>query len=396
MPKQCCVNIGRSADDSMAPDGLKQFFYKTLEVEHRGLVEDEGATDISAGDPQGALPAEVAVRPQKIMMVPEDKEVTKSRWDGFRKQTGSNWWLPDERKVIFEDEDDTMEQRPMKEDPENPYRGAIWALGDEQLPPSQQRAEPAESTLILMKRIEANRGMQKISDAAEMQVDSVSAAEPAETERIPSETQEQSKYWRRESHPLHEKYKHLTFLASYPEDMPNDEYPGGYMKPDSESTYIKGIHRVKKGRLFEATDKSRAYFTSPGAYNSRDPKINFVAHGEHWADDVFGTGVEYPIDDVRCGIVWDNGTHTYALMLAVSFRSRNPRWQHLQMWTNVARMELQSNKWGNPGKTNYFANFRKESEYQDGKFPNAQAFNQEELRVQRMEQRKLDSTKTRE
>ena len=112
--------------------------------------------------------------------------------------------------------------------------------------------------------------------------------------------------------------------------------------------------------------------------------------------DAFGTGVEYPIDDIRCGIVWDKGTHTYALMLAVGFWPRNPRWQHLQIWTNVARMELQPNKWGNPRQTNYFANFRKESEYQDGKFPNAQIFNQEELRVQRMEQRKLDSTKTRE
>ncbi len=195
---------------------------------------------------------------------------------------------------------------------------------------------------------------------------------------------------------MHEKYKHLSALASYPEDMPNDEYPGEYMKPDLESTYIKGIHRVKKGRLFEATHKSRAYFTPPGAYDSRDSKINFEAHGERWADDVFGTGVEYPIDDMRCGIVWDKGTHTYALMLAVSFRSRNPRWQHLQIWTNVARMELQSNKWGNPGQTNYFANFRKESEYQDGKFPNAQIFNQEELRVQIMEQRKSDSKRTRE
>ena len=88
MPKQGCVNIGRSADDSMAPDGLKQSFYKTLEVEHRGLVEDEGATNLSAGDPQGALPAEGAARPQKIMMVPEDEKVTKTRWDGFRQQIG--------------------------------------------------------------------------------------------------------------------------------------------------------------------------------------------------------------------------------------------------------------------------------------------------------------------
>ena len=66
------------------------------------------------------------------------------------------------------------------------------------------------------------------------------------------------------------------------------------------------------------------------------------------------------------------------------------------MWSNVARMELQSNKWGDPGKVNYFANFRKESEYQDGKFPTAQIYNQEELRIQRKEQRRLDSTKTRE
>ena len=169
----------------------------------------------------------MTVGPQKIMMVPEDAEVTKSRWDGFRRQTGLKLWLPDERKAIFnDDEDDAMERRPMEDDPENSYRGAIWALGEEQLPPSQQRAEPAESTMVLMKRIEANREAQKISDAAQMQVDSVSAAEPAETERIPSETHEQSEYWRRESHPLHEKYKHLSALASYPEDMPNDEYPG--------------------------------------------------------------------------------------------------------------------------------------------------------------------------
>ena len=284
----------------------------------------------------------------------------------------------------------------MEDDPENPYRGAIWAFGEEHLPRSQQRADPAESTMVLMRRIRANKEAQNISDADQMQTDSVSAVEPAETERIPSESQEQSTQWRRDPHPLHEKYKHLNTLASYPEDMPNDEYPGEYMKPDLENTHIKGIHRVKPGRLFEATHKSRAYFTPPGAYDSRDSKINFEEHGEQWADDVFGTGVEYPIDDIRCGIVWDKGTHTYALMLAVGFRSRNPRWQHLQIWTNVARMELQPNKWGNPGQTNYFANFRKESEYQDGKFPDAQIFNQEELRVQRTERRKLDSTKTRE
>ena len=68
------------------------------------------------------------------------------------------------------------------EDPENPYRGSIWAIGDEHLPPGQQRAEPAESTVILMKLMEANREMQKISDAEEMQVESVTAAGPAETE----------------------------------------------------------------------------------------------------------------------------------------------------------------------------------------------------------------------
>ena len=85
MPKQGCVNIGRSAyltDDAMAPDGLKVLFYKTLEVERRGSAEDEGATNTSAGNPHGALPVEGEVRPQKVMMVPEDEKVTKTRWDG--------------------------------------------------------------------------------------------------------------------------------------------------------------------------------------------------------------------------------------------------------------------------------------------------------------------------
>ena len=89
-----------------------------------------------------------------------------------------------------------------------------------------------------MRRIEANRNERRIADAEEMQAVSVAAVGLAETETTPLETNEQSNNWR-ELHPLHKKYKHLKSLASYPDHMPDDEYPGECMKPDHGSTYIK-------------------------------------------------------------------------------------------------------------------------------------------------------------
>ncbi len=75
MTRQGCVNIGRSAaleDEAMVPEDLKVLYYKTLEVEHRGMTEDGGDTATSAGDPHGASPVEGEVGPQKVLMVPED------------------------------------------------------------------------------------------------------------------------------------------------------------------------------------------------------------------------------------------------------------------------------------------------------------------------------------
>ena len=91
MTSQGCVNIGRSAaleDEAMVPEELKVLFYKTLEVEHRGMTEDGGDIATSAGDPHESSPVEGEMGPQKVMMVPEDENVTKVRWDGFRKQIG--------------------------------------------------------------------------------------------------------------------------------------------------------------------------------------------------------------------------------------------------------------------------------------------------------------------
>ena len=91
---------------------------------------------------------------------------------------------------------------------------------------------------------------------------------------------------------------------------------------------------------------SRAYFTPAGAYNA-DSKIDFSLYGDV-ADRVFGAGVEYPIHMVRCGIVWDDSTQTFAMMLAVRFKSYYRRWQELEIWTNVARMELSTAAMGSP------------------------------------------------
>ena len=89
------VAIGRTEDDSMVPEELRQLFYSAIEtqvvdetpevVEREGPIKDEDTTGVSAGGPQGASPAEMTVGPQKIMMVPEDAEVTTNRWDGLRK-----------------------------------------------------------------------------------------------------------------------------------------------------------------------------------------------------------------------------------------------------------------------------------------------------------------------
>ncbi len=59
-------------------------------------------------------------------------------------------------------------------------------------------------------------------------------------------------------------------------------------------------------------------------------------------------------------------------------------------------MELQHSRYGEPGTVNWFAKFRKEEEYLDGKFPTAQVYSQEQLKENRKEQFKKDSDKTRE
>ena len=51
-------------------------------------------------------------------------------------------------------------------------------------------------------------------------------------------------------------------------DTPDDDHPGEYKVPDHNSTFIRGIHRVLVGRLFEATEMSQAYYTPPGAYKA--------------------------------------------------------------------------------------------------------------------------------
>ena len=146
-------------------------------------------------------------------------------------------------------------------------------------------------------------------------------------------------------------------------------------------TFQESMLFIQIGRLFEATPESRAYFTPPGCYHGRDSRIDFQANG-YCADDVFGTGVEYPIEDIRCGIIWDKETHTHALMLAVCFRSRNPQWTQLKMWTNVARMELQSNRYGRPGKTNYFANFAKKADTRTGSSQTHKHLTKESLEIE--------------
>ena len=201
--------------------------------------------------------------------------------------------------------------------------------------------------MVQMKRIRADKDAKNIAQATQMQDDSVGTATRVETDPTPPMSrEEEERYWIRETHPLHDKYKHLSALASYPDIMLDDEYPGEYIKPDAKSTHIPYINAVRPGRLFKATPKSRAFYTPPGSYSGKNAKVDFFGH---WADEVFGIVVEYLIDEVRCGIIWDVETRAHASMLAVGFYSRHPDWTQLKMWTNVARMELQDNKYGKPG-----------------------------------------------
>ena len=144
---------------------------------------------------------------------------------------------------------------------------------------------------------------------------------------------------------------------------------------------MRGIHRVVPGRLFEATDMSQPYFTPPGAYNA-DSRIDISSFGDA-PDRVFGAGVEYPIGMVRCAIVWDDSTQTFAMMLGIRFKSYYRRWSELEIWTHAARMELQHSRYGKPGTVTWFAKFRKDEEYLDGKFPKAQVYSQTELKEMR-------------
>ena len=100
-----------------------------------------------------------------------------------------------------------------------------------------------------MKRIRAEKDAEKIAEATQMQDDSVGAAARMETDPTSSEDQEEEVgYWRRELHPSHGKYKHLSTLASYPDKMPDDEYPGEHITPDAKSTHVPYINAVQPGR----------------------------------------------------------------------------------------------------------------------------------------------------
>ena len=59
-------------------------------------------------------------------------------------------------------------------------------------------------------------------------------------------------------------------------------------------------------------------------------------------------------------------------------------------------MELQHSRYGEPGTVTWFAKFRKDEEYLDGKFPTAQVYSQTELKEMRKAKFEKNSDKTRE
>ena len=65
----------------------------------------------------------------------------------------------------------------------------FWAFDDEQLPLDQQRAEPAQSSMVLMKRLRAGKEAEEVAEATQMQDDSVSAAARVETDPTSSKDQ---------------------------------------------------------------------------------------------------------------------------------------------------------------------------------------------------------------
>jgi hypothetical protein len=130
---------------------LQVLLYQNLEVEHRGATDDGGDVATSAGDHQGASPVEGEMGSLKVKMAPENKAEAIRRWDGFKQQIGYEG-----------------DEEPMEKSEDDDYPGPIWAIGEEHLPPSRRRSEPAESTMILMKCVEAKRIEQIMMHAEEM------------------------------------------------------------------------------------------------------------------------------------------------------------------------------------------------------------------------------------
>ncbi len=181
-----------------------------------------------------------------------------------------------------------------------------------------------------MKCVEVERLKRARINAEQMQLVTAPTQEPVEGDisgtkwlhnslrypQTPDENRQPSDW--RKMDPLYKKYGHLPALASFPVHTPIDGsgHAGEYMVPNHASTLMRGIHQVVVGHLFEVTEMSQPYFLPPGAYASdlHGKKIDIASFGDS-PDRVFGVGVEFPMEMVRCAVMWDDTTHTYALMI---------------------------------------------------------------------------------
>ena len=113
-----------------------------------GPIKTEETAATSAGGPLGDPLAEGTVGPQQIKVIPEDTEKTKRRWDGFRCCAGNSWLVGEEKSAAFSSEGGIAMGQRQGAKPDGPFRGAVWALGDQFLPPDQQRMDPAPSFMM--------------------------------------------------------------------------------------------------------------------------------------------------------------------------------------------------------------------------------------------------------
>ncbi len=218
-PTLGCIPTGCTTDP-MVPDELHKMFFTPIETykfhdsielieedtTQKGPIKKEVTAVTSAGGPPGDPLAEGTVGPQQIKVFPEDTEKTRKMWDGFRFCAGNIWLDGDEESGAFSSEGGIATSQRQGAEPNGPFRGAMWAFGDQFLPQAQRRMDPAPTVMMQMKRIRAEKKPKKVAQAAQMQANVSDTALSAEAVLTPlASAQDEERFWLRHTHPLHYK-----------------------------------------------------------------------------------------------------------------------------------------------------------------------------------------------